>query len=198
MRGLLLYARSRQVPAALAAATAATALAWLLATMTSGEGEVGRTTLVLTVLLLVSVVTTTLSGPDDTLDRTAARPWARLRTSHLATALTCVLALLLATLLTGTRFGPLGCAFRDTAGLLGLTALGAATVGTARSWFLPLGWTLAAVTFPAPGTAGETLTWQAQPYDSLPAAVIAAVLATSGTTAYVIRGPRHRTPSDPV
>ncbi|SHN46492.1 hypothetical protein [Cryptosporangium aurantiacum] len=38
---------------------------------------------------------------------------------------------------------------RDAAGLLGLTALGAATIGVARSWFLPLGWTLLAVVLPA-------------------------------------------------
>ncbi|MER8006830.1 hypothetical protein [Streptomyces sp. NPDC094149] len=198
MRGLTLYARSRQVPAALGAAAGATAITVLLAATFSDKGEVGRPVMVLTVLLLVSVVTTTLSGPDDTLDRTAARPWGWLRTSHLVTALLCVLVLLLATLLTGPRFGPLGCVFRDAAGLLGLTALGAATVGTARSWFLPLGWTLGAVAFPGLGSVGETLTWQTQAIDSRPAALVAAALATAGTAAYVSRGPRPRTASDPV
>lgn len=198
MRGLTLYVRSRQVPAALGAATAGTVVAWLLATVFGGRGEVGRTVLVLTVLLLVSVVTSTLGGPDDTLDRTAARPWASLRMSHLAAALTCVLMLLLVTLLTGTRFGPVGCVLRDAAGLLGLTALGAAAVGTARSWFLPLGWTLGAVVFPGMGMVGETLTWQTQASDSRPAAMVAALLAAAGTAAYVSRGPRHRTSPEPV
>jgi hypothetical protein len=195
---LTLYVRSRQVPAALGAATAGTVVVWLLATVFGGKGEVGRTVLVLTVLFVVSVVTTTLGGPDGTLDRTAARPWACLRMSHLATALTCVLMLLLVTLFTGTRFGPAGCVLRDAAGLLGLTALGAAVVGTARSWFLPLGWTLGAVAFPGVGTVGETLTWQTQAFDNRPAAVVAALLATAGTTAYVSRGPRHRTSPEPV
>lgn len=198
MRGLTLYVRSRRMPAALGAATAGTAIAWLLATAFSGHGEVSSTVLVLTVLLLVAVATATLGGPDDALDRTAARPWRRLRTSHLVAALAGVLLLLLVTLLTGTRFGPFGCVVRDAAGLLGLTALGAATLGTARSWFLPLGWTLGAAIFPGTGTAGEALTWQTQPYDSRPATVVAAVLAAAGTAAYVGRGPRHRTSSENV
>ncbi|MET7683643.1 hypothetical protein [Streptomyces sp. NPDC005423] len=190
MTGLTLYVRSRQVPAALGAAVGGTALAWLPATAFGVKGEVSGTVLALTVLLLVAVATTTLKGPDDTLDRTAARPWGWLRMSHLATALGCVLMLLLATLLTGTRFGPFGCVVRDAAGLLGLTALGTATVGTARSWFLPLGWTLGAAVFPGMGTAGEALTWQTQASDSRPAAVVAAVLTAAGTAAYVSRGPR--------
>lgn len=193
MRGPTLYVRSRQVPAALGIAAAATAVTWLLATAFSGTGEVGSTVLVLTVLLLVAAATATLGGPDDLLDRTAARPWGCLRMSHLAAALGGVLVLLAATLLTGTRFGPLGCVVRDAAGLLGLTALGAATVGTARSWFLPLGWTLGAATFPGAGTAGETLTWQMQASGSRPGAAVAAALATAGTAAYVSRGPRRRT-----
>ncbi|MFE4721270.1 hypothetical protein [Streptomyces sp. NPDC057889] len=198
MRELTLYVRSRQVPAALGAALASTALVWLPATVFGDKGEVSSIVLVLTVLLLVAVVTATLGGPDDTLDRTAARPWAWLRMFHLATALGCVLVLLLATLATGTRFGPFGFVVRDAAGLLGLTALGAVTVGTARSWFLPLGWTLGAATFPGVGTAGEALTWQTQAPDSRPAAVVAAVLAAVGTAVYASRGPRPRTSSENV
>ncbi|MFJ8827824.1 hypothetical protein ACIREE_39600 [Streptomyces sp. NPDC102467] len=193
MRGLTLYVRSRRMPAALGAAVAGTAVAWLPATVFGDKGEVSSTVLVLTVLLLVSVVTATLGGPDDTLDRTAARPWPWLRMVHLATVLGCTLILLLATLLTDTRFGPFGYVVRDTAGLLGLTALGVVTVGTARSWFLPLGWTLGAAAFPGTGSAGEALTWQTQAPDSGPAAAVAAVLATAGIAAYVSRGPRPRT-----
>ncbi|WP_329459899.1 hypothetical protein [Streptomyces sp. NBC_01497] len=193
MRGLTLYVRSRRVATALGAAVAATALAWIPATVFSDAGEVSSTVLALTVLLLVAVLTPTLGGPDDTLDRTAARPWGWLRMSHLGTALGCMLILLAATLLTGTRFGPFGCVVRDTAGLLGLTALGAVTIGTARAWFLPLGWTLGAATFVGTGPAGEALTWQTQLPDSRPAAMVAAALAAGGTAAYVSRGPRLRT-----
>ncbi|MFJ5291866.1 hypothetical protein [Streptomyces sp. NPDC088348] len=198
MRGLTLYVRSRRAPAALGAAAAATAVVWLLTTVFSDPGEVSSTVLALTALLLVAVVTATLGGPDDTLDRTAARPWGWLRTSHLAAALGWMLVLLLATLLTGTRFGPFACVVRDTAGLLGVTALGAATTGTARAWFLPLGWTLGAAVFPGTGTAGEALTWQTQASGSRPASLVAAVLAVAGIAAYVSRGPRPRTSSENV
>lgn len=198
MRGLALYVRSRRIPAALGAALAGIALAWLSAAAFSDAGEASGTVVVLTVLLLVSVVTATLGGPDDALDRTAARPWRWLRMSHLAMALGCVLLLLLATLLTRTPFAPFAVVVRDASGLLGLTALGAVAGGTARSWFLPLGWTLVAAVFPATGTVGQTLTWQAQAPDSRPAAVVAAVLAAAGTLAYVRRGPRPRTSSEHV
>ncbi|MEU6515570.1 hypothetical protein [Streptomyces sp. NPDC046978] len=194
MRGLTLYARSRRVPTALGAAVAATAMASLLTTIFSDTGEAGSTVLVLTVLLLVAAVTATLGGPDDTLDRTAARPWGWLRTAHLATALGCML--MLGALLTSPRFGPFGSVVRDTVGLLGLTALGAATMGTARAWFLPLGWTLGATAYPGTGIVGEALTWQTQAPDSRPAAVVAAVLAAAGICSYVSRGPRPRTSSE--
>lgn len=198
MRGLTLYLQSRRVPAACGAGAGGTAIAWLLATAFGGTGEVSRTVLVLTVLLLVSVVTPTLGGPDDALDRTAARPWTWLRTSHLAAAVGLLLVLLLATLLTGTQFGPLWITMRDVLGLLGLTALGAATLGTARSWFLPLGWTLAAAVFPGTGRVGEALTWQTQAPDSRPATAVAAVLTLAGLGLYVSRGPRPRTSSENV
>lgn len=194
----MLYVRSRRVPTALGAVVSATALAWLPATVFSDAGEVSSTVLALTVLLLVAAVTSTLGGPDDTLDRTAARPWGLLRTSHLAAALGCILMVLSATLLTATRFGPFGSVVRDTAGLLGLTALAAAATGSARAWFLPLGWTLGATAYPGTGTAGEALTWQTQASDSAPAAVVAAVLAAVGLTVYVRRGPRPRTSSENV
>ena len=196
MRRFTLYTRSRRVPAALGAGVAATATAWLLTTVFDGRGEVNGTVLVLTVLLLVAVATATLVGPDETLDRTAARPWPWLRVSHLLAALLVVLALLLATLVTGTRFGPVGSVVRDAAGLLGLTAVGAAALGAGRSWFLPLGWTLGAATFPGQGTLGQALTWPVQAPDSRPAAAVAAVLAVAGLAAYVSRGPRPSMSSD--
>ncbi|MFI5960241.1 hypothetical protein [Cryptosporangium sp. NPDC051539] len=192
MRRVVLYARSRRAPVAAAAAAGAVGAVWGMAAYFSGPGQVSGPTLTLTVLLLVAVVTATLGGPDDALDRTAAAPWRWLRTSHLCAALLLVLGLLLVTLLTGTRFGPTGAVVRDAAGLLGLTALGAAVAGAGRSWFLPLGWTLAATVFPAAHPAGEALTWPAQPADSRAAAVVAAVLAVAGFAAYVTRGPLPR------
>ncbi|MFJ3820548.1 hypothetical protein [Streptomyces nodosus] len=198
MTGLTLYVRSRRGPAALGAALAGAAGAWLLAAVSGEKGQVTGAVLALTVLALVAVLTTTLGGPDDALDRTAARPWVWLRVAHLAAALSGVLVFLAATLLTETRFGPFVCAVRDTAGLLGLTAGGAVVLGTARSWFLPLGWTLGAAAFPGTGPVGEALTWQTQAPGNRPAAVVAAVLTVVGIAAYVSRGPRARRSSENV
>ncbi|MEU4623338.1 hypothetical protein AB0G04_25625 [Actinoplanes sp. NPDC023801] len=103
-------------------------------------------------------------------------------------------ALVLVTLLTGARFGPAALVVRDAAGLIGPTALGAAVLGAARSWFLPVGWTLPAVMFPFGGTAmaGQVLTWQSQQHDSRVATVTAIVVAVTGLLAYAVRGPALR------
>ncbi|EXG80648.1 hypothetical protein [Cryptosporangium arvum] len=194
----MLYARSRRVPMALGAAAAGTFLSWLIASTTSDQDPVGSTALLLAVLLLIAIATATLGGPDASLDRTAARPWARLRASHLIVVLGCVTLLLQATEVTGTRFGPIGFVVRNAGGLLGLTALGAAAVGAARAWILPLGWTLLAATFPGHGRVGEALTWQIQSPGSRPATVVAAVLGLAGLVAYTLRGPRPGTsPENP-
>ncbi|WP_436735662.1 hypothetical protein [Streptomyces sp. BBFR102] len=198
MSGLRLFLRSRRVPGAVGGAVAATFLTWLLTAASAGAGEVGGIVIALTVLLLVTALTVTLGGQDDRLDRTAARRWGVLRMLHLTAILGCVLALLVVTLFTATRFGPFGAVVRDTVGLLGLTALGAVAAGTARSWFLPLGWTLGAAAFQGTGTAAEVLAWQTQAADSRPAAVVAGVLAVVGFAAYVSRGPLPRTSAENV
>jgi hypothetical protein len=105
--------------------------------------------------------------------------------------------LVLATLPTGARFGPAGLVVRDAAGLLGLVALGAATLGAARSWFAPLLWTLTSVVLPSPRPAwGQALTWPAQPPDNVPAALTAAGLAAAGLVAYAAAGPALRAPAE--
>jgi hypothetical protein len=152
---------------------------------------------VLTVLLMVATLTATLGGPDDALEGTAGLPLLPRRVAHLLVAFLVVVVLLLATLATGARFGPGWLVVRDAAGLLGLTALGAATLGTARSWFLPLGWTLAAILFPrSEPVLGQVLTWQAQEPASTAATVTAGVLALGGLVAYAVAGPARRAPAE--
>jgi hypothetical protein len=85
---------------------------------------------------------------------------------------------------------------RDAAGLIGLTALGAATIGVAKAWFVPLGWTLAATLFPQSEPAvARILTWQTQPRASTAAAVTAGLLAVGGLVAYAVAGPARRAPA---
>lgn len=188
MRWLVLYLRARRTPLALGVAAGTTAATWLMTTATAEDGPVDPIVRVLTVVLSVAALAVTLGGPDDALDRTAARPWRLLRASHLLAALGVVVALLI-----GVRYEPFGAIVRDGAGLLGLTALGAATLGPARSWFVPVAWTLAALAFPLTGRWGEALTWQSQTVENRAAAAVAGVLALGGGLAYVLRGPLPRT-----
>ena len=102
----------------------------------------------------------------------------------------------LLSLATGAHFGPGEMVIRDAGGLLGLTALGVATIGAARAWFLPLGWTMAAVLFPQDGALGEALTWQSQAPQSKASAVMAGVLALSGLIAYGLAGPARKAPAE--
>ena len=197
MSGLTLHLRSRRIPGALAAAAGGVALMWTLWSVFSDSREVGLPLVILTVLLLVVALTATLGGADDELEKTAAFAWLPRRAAHLVAAFLILVVLLAVTLATGARFGPAGLVVRDVAGLLGLTALGAAVIGTARSWFLPLGWTLAAVLFPQPETlAGRVLTWQSVEPASTAAAVTAGLLALGGLVAYAVAGPARKAPAE--
>jgi hypothetical protein len=197
MRGLALYLRSRRVPIALAAAAGCAAVMWSLWSAFSDARDAGVPMVILTVLLLVAAVTVTLAGPDDALERTAALAWPPRRAAHLLATLAVVAVLLLATLATGARFGPAWLVVRDAAGLLGLTALGAVTIGASRSWFVPLGWTLASIVVPVTGVpASEILTWQIQAPGNRSAAVTAALLGVGGLLAYAKAGPARRAPAE--
>ncbi|MEU4419629.1 hypothetical protein AB0F81_03325 [Actinoplanes sp. NPDC024001] len=197
MRWLTLYLRSRRAPIAMAAAAGCTALMWSLWSIFSDTRAAGIPLVILTVLLLVAALTVTLGGPDDALEQTAAFDWLPRRAAHLLAILLIVVVLLLATLVTGARFGPAGLVIRDAAGLLGLTALSAAVLGVARAWFLPLGWTLAAILFPRDEPLlGRILTWQAQEPASTAAAVTAGILAVGGLVAYAVAGPLRVAPAE--
>ena len=187
MSGLVLYLRSRHVPAALGAAVGLVGLLWTLWSVFSEQREVEVLMVLVTIMLLVAVATATLEGPDDELDRTAALRWPLLRLLHAPIALGVVIGLLLVTITTSARFGPAGFVVRDAAGLLGLTALGAATLGVSRSWFVPLGWTMAAVLIPASDRPWQqALLWQIQMPGNRPAALVAGLLAVGGCVAWAI------------
>jgi hypothetical protein len=182
---------------AIGTAAAITVLMWVLWEMNSDSPEAGLQMVVLSILLLVAALTMTLSGPDDELDKTGAVSWPARRALHLLTALVLIGGLLLITQFTGARFGPMSLVLRDTAGLLGLTALSSAVIGTAKAWFVPLGWTLAAVLFiQGDHLLGRVLTWQTQEPSSRAAAVTAGVLALAGLMAYALTGPARSAPAE--
>ena len=199
MRWLTLYLRSRRAPAALVATGVCAAVMWSLWSVFSDSHDAAVQMVILTVLLLIAALTATLGGPDDALEGTAGLRWPSRRVAHLLVAFLVVVVLPLATLATGARFGPAWLVVRDAAGLLGLTALGSATIGTARAWFLPLGWTLTAILFPrSEPVIGSILTWQAQPPANTAATVTAGLLALGGLIAYAVAGPARSTPAEAV
>ena len=147
----------------------------------------------LTVMLAAAAFGATLDGADDALEHTASRNWPVRRAGYLVSAAGAIAALLFLTTTTTTdaRFAPFAVVLRDTAGMLGLTALGAALLGAARSWIAPLTWTLIAVLpLIEPGrqlktqVAGRLI----QPADATAATVCATILAATGLAAYTLRG----------
>ncbi|MDG4830450.1 hypothetical protein O7627_14200 [Solwaraspora sp. WMMD1047] len=196
MSWTLLYLRSRRVPLAVAVGVGGAAVVWALYLAFAEDRDATGLLVVMTVVLMVAALAPTLAGPDENLDRTASMRWPWRRAVHLLAGLLVVVAVLLATLHTGARFGPAALVVRDAAGLLGLTALCATVLGAARSWFLPLGWTTVAAMYPQEGTWGAVATWQGQPTGSRAATMTAAVLAVAGLIAYSVAGPARRDPAE--
>ena len=164
MRAVLLYARSRQVPASVAVA----ALCCLFIRFVMPSGDPRWPALAITGA--VSALATGLSGQDADLDRTAAWPWHTYRLAHVLAIASVTAALVACT-------APLPFLVRGCVGMTGLAALGAALFGGHLAWTLPCGWF--AVTF-------FTESWLFAPVDSLAAAWIASALGVVGTTTYVL------------
>lgn len=191
MRWLQLYLRSRRILPALTIAAALIALMWALWLVYSTSPTIDPRMLSLTVMLAVAALLPTLSGADDALDRTAAVNWPARRAGHLLLAAAVIAALLLLTTATAARFGPSALVLRNTAGLLGLAALGAALLGTGRAWLAPLTWSLVTVMpflEPSPKLAMQIAGWPIQPAGTTAATVSAGILAAAGLLAYTLRG----------
>ncbi|MFF0472783.1 hypothetical protein [Streptomyces sp. NPDC004284] len=192
-----LYARSRALPGALAvlvatAAAAAWAARWLVSL--PGAGPTDRLPVVtLGPLLAAAVIGTGLHTPSDELDRTAARAWWPRRLAHLLAA-TVLAGLLLALAVPGhaEEFGA-PAAVRNTLGLVGVAAGGAALAGARLSWFPPACY-LGAVGLAAPaepGGAGAWWAWAMQPGPEGGAWTVAAAAFTAGAALYAWRGARR-------
>lgn len=192
MRWIVLYLRCRGVPVASITAVTAVATTWTLWMVFSDTRQVGRELVVLTIALLAAVTGGTLAGPDEALERTAAKSWPPRRAVHLLVTFVVPVLLLALTLRTDARFTPFELVLRDMTGLLGLTALGAAALGAYRAWFLPLSGAVLALIFINYDTAvGRLISWPLQPATTT-AAVTAAALGVAGTAAYITRGSAYR------
>ncbi|MCG5434923.1 hypothetical protein [Micromonospora foliorum] len=191
MRWLQLHLRSRRVPLATATGTALIALAWALSLAYTDSPTINARTASLAIMLAVVAVGTTLTGADDALDHTMAVNWPLRRGGHLLLASAAITALLSLSMITDTRYEPFALVLRNTAGLLGLTALGATLLGAALAWIAPLTWTLIAV-LPMMGPSRDlkmqVAGWPIQPVGTTAATACAAILAVTGLLAYALRG----------
>jgi hypothetical protein len=191
MRLLLLYLRSRQVPAALAAAVGSVAVLWWLSQATD-DPTVHATLGLLAVAAGTAAAGTGLAGADIDLDRGAAIAWPPRRAAHVIAVGGAIIGIVAATALTGDQLAPARQIVRDGVGMSGLVALGTATLGANRAWVVPLTWTLLVLLRvpAADATYRQVLAWMLQPAASAPAAITASVLGVTGVVAYAVLGPR--------
>ena len=187
----MLYARSRQVPASLAAVVISTVAVWAL-TRDGGAGPADPRLPVLVLATGAMAASVGLGGQDVALDRTAAIRWRPRRAAHVLLAGAVVAAVLSATGATGGAMADTAFVVRDSAGLMGLAALGAALAGAQYAWTLPFAWLSFALFAPPPTNLPmQMATWMLLPSGTTAATWTALTLTTAGTTAYALTGPRR-------
>lgn len=191
MRWLTLYTRSRQVPASLAALViGAVAMRALAGDSSQGTGDPRLPLLALATGVMAASIG--FSGQDLALDRTAAIRWVPRRAAHVLLAGAVVAAVLLSVRVMGMPMAATEFVVRDSAGLTGLAALGAALSGGRYAWTLPFAWL--SFTFFAPAatsTAMRVATWMLLPAGTAVATWTALLLLGVGTAAYALAGPRR-------
>ncbi|MFG2715081.1 hypothetical protein ACGFX2_31650 [Streptomyces goshikiensis] len=191
MRWLMLYARSRQVPASAAVVTLTAMAVWAL-TRGGGTGPVDPRIAVLVLTVQVSAAAVGLGGQDVALERTAAIRWAPRRAAHVLLIAVVVGAALLAVQAGGPELAPAAFVVRDSAGLAGLAALGAGLCGAPYAWTLPTGWLGFTLFAPAQsGIAGRVGGWMLLPPGAAAGTGTALALLVTGTVVYAMAGPRQ-------
>ncbi|AEY89428.1 hypothetical protein SHJG_4156 [Streptomyces hygroscopicus subsp. jinggangensis 5008] len=194
MTGPLLYARSRALPATLAAlvGTAAFAL-WAAGRLDAYLDPDRRVPIVaLAPLLASAVIGASLYSASDELDRTAVRPWWPRRLAQL-TALTALAALLVVPAVLGhaDTFGP-PAVIRNTLGCTGVTATAAVLLGARLSWLPAFAYVSAVYlgSSAARGRAGTVWAWPMQPGAQPGAWAVALAAFAVGAALYAARGAR--------
>ncbi len=187
----MLYARSRQVPESLAALVISAAAVRALGQ--DGGGGSGDPRLPVLVLATGAIAASIgLGGQDLALDRTAAIRWVPRRAAHVLLAGAVVAAALLTVQVLGEPMAATALVVRDSAGLMGLAALGAALSGGQYAWTLPFAWlSLSFLAPPATSTPLRVATWMLLPPGTAAGTWTALALAVTGTAAYAVAGPRR-------
>ncbi|MFD8766077.1 hypothetical protein ACFV03_45285 [Streptomyces mirabilis] len=190
MRWLTLYARSRQIPASLAAVVISAVAVALARDGGGGPGDPRLPVLVLaTGAMAVSIG---LSGQDLALDRTAAIRWVPRRAAHVLLCGAVVGTVLLTVQAMGEDMATTAFVVRDSAGLMGLVALGAVLSGGQYAWTLPFAWLSFSFFAPPPTSAPmQVASWMLLPPGTAAGTLTALVLAVAGTAAYAVAGPRR-------
>ncbi|WP_329563342.1 hypothetical protein [Kitasatospora sp. NBC_01266] len=191
MRWLLLYAYSRQVPTSAAAVTLVGLAVWAL-DQDSGKGPAQVWIALLFLTASVAAASIGLGGQDAALDRTAAIRWMPRRAAHLLLIGAVAGAALLAVQAAGPNLAPAALVVRDSAGLVGLAALGAVLCGAPFAWALPTAWLGFTLLGPAlPGIAGEVAGWMILLPATTASTATAWALFATGTLLYAVAGPRR-------
>ncbi|MGW0873366.1 hypothetical protein ACWD3Z_23120 [Streptomyces sp. NPDC002740] len=191
MRWLTLYARSRQVPASLVAVVISAVAVWALARDDSGgPGDLRPPVLVLATGAMAASIG--LSGQDLALDRTAAIRWMLRRAVHVLLCGAVVGTVLLTVQAMGEDMATTAFVVRDSAGLMGLAALGAALSDGRYAWTPPFAWLSCSILAPPPtSTPMQVASWMLLPPGTAAGTWTALVLAVAGTAAYAVAGPRR-------
>jgi len=191
VRWLTLYARSRQIPASLAAVVIGVGAVWALARDEgAGPGDPRLSVLVLATGAMAFSIG--LGGQDLALDRTAAIRWVPRRAAHVLLAGAVLAAALLTVQTMGTSMATTAFIVRVSAGLMGLVALGAVFSGGQYAWTLPFAWLLFSFFAPPPTSAPmEVAMWMLLPPGSAAGTWTALVLTVVGIAAYAVAGPRR-------
>ncbi|WP_055600046.1 hypothetical protein [Streptomyces aureus] len=191
MRWLTLYARSRQVPASLAAVVISAVAVWALA-RDGGDGPGDPRLPVLILATGAMAASIGLRGQDLALDRTAAIGWVPRRAAHVLLIGAVVGTVLLTVQTMGEDMATTAFVVRDSAGMMGLVALGAALLGGQYAWTLPFTWLAFSFFAPPPTSAPmQVATWMLLPPGAAAGTWTALVLTVAGTVAYAVAGPRR-------
>jgi hypothetical protein len=184
----VLYARSRQVPAAAAVLVAVVAGVSLLA---RGSWSLLPASTAITAGIAIAAIG--LSGQDVDLDRTAAIRWPLRRLTHLLMIGVVTAAIVLAVQQLSDSPVDTWLVVRDSAGALGLAGLAATVAGGHFGWTLPLFWFAVGVFAPEsadPPVDTQIVAWMLQPGDSAPANWTGMAAAVVGLVAYTGSGGR--------
>ncbi|MFI6761043.1 hypothetical protein ACIBF5_18095 [Micromonospora sp. NPDC050417] len=191
-----LHLRARGGPVFATGLGLVTLLTWGAGTWIAGrpyfDGPASRVPVVMLAPLLAAVLLSpTLAGADEELERGTARPWRRWRLGHLLLAVAGIGAALTSTGLRAPEVFGAHALLRNTLGCVGLVALGAALLGARLAWLPAFGYVCAVYAAgPRSGDAARFWAWPLQPSSVSASWLTAGTLFAVGTFWYASRGAR--------